>query len=145
MFRKTCVFIISSIGVLIFLSFKTSPVTDIKLMSLQDTAKWIAPASADSLKSPLDQGPETIAKGEELFGLYCWPCHGEAGFGDGPAGGSGPIRPANFHDKETMAQKDGALFWKMTQGRGIMPPFKEALTVEQRWQLVAFLRNLSKQ
>ena len=114
---------------------------------LQDTVKqvaWLAPASADSLKNPLAVSQESISKGEELYNMYCFSCHGDTGYGDGPAGGSMGIRPANFHDQKVIKQKDGALFWKLTNGKGNMPPFKEALTEEQRWQLIVFLRELGK-
>jgi mono/diheme cytochrome c family protein len=114
---------------------------------LQDTTKqpgWLAPASADSLKNPLPITQESISKGEELYNMYCFSCHGDTGYGDGPAGGSMGIRPANFHDQKVIKQKDGALFWKLTNGKGNMPPFKEALTEEQRWQLIVFLRELGK-
>ncbi len=114
---------------------------------LQDTVKqvaWLAPASADSIKNPLTVSKESISKGEELYNMYCFSCHGDTGYGDGPAGGSMGIRPANFHDQRVIKQKDGALFWKLTNGKGNMPPFKEALTEEQRWQLIVFLRELGK-
>jgi mono/diheme cytochrome c family protein len=114
---------------------------------LQDTIKnesWLAPASADSIKNPLAVSQEYISKGEELYNMYCFSCHGDTGYGDGPAGGSMGIRPANFHDQRVIKQKDGALFWKLTNGKGNMPPFKEALTEEQRWQLIVFLRELGK-
>lgn len=115
--------------------------------TLTDTLKqerWLAPASADSIKSPLVASPELVAKGEELYNMYCFSCHGDTGYGDGPAGGSMGIRPANFHDQKVIRQKDGALFWKLTNGKGNMPPFKEALTEEQCWQLIVFLRELGK-
>lgn len=116
-------------------------------MFFQDTVKqvaWLAPASADSLKNPLAVSQESISKGEELYNMYCFSCHGDTGYGDGPAGGSMGVRPANFHDQKVMKQKDGALFWKLTNGKGNMPPFKEALTEDQRWQLIVFLRELGK-
>ena len=114
---------------------------------LQDTVKreaWLAPASADSLKNQIAVSQENISKGEELYNMYCFSCHGDTGYGDGPAGGSMGVRPANFHDQRVIKQKDGALFWKLTNGKGNMPPFKEALTEEQRWQLIVFLRELGK-
>ena len=114
---------------------------------LQDTTKqpgWLAPASTDSIKNPLPVTQESISKGEELYNMYCFSCHGDTGYGDGPAGGSMGVRPANFHDQRVIKQKDGALFWKLTNGKGNMPPFKEALTEEQRWQLIVFLRELGK-
>ena len=104
---------------------------------------WIAPAWADTMKSPYHEEPLTLAQGEELFGLYCASCHGDTGYGDGAAGGALGQKPANFHDSLVTKQSDGAIFWKMSNGRGNMPPFNDVFTAEQRWQLVAYLRKLS--
>jgi len=105
---------------------------------------WRAPAWVDTLKSPFHQEPLTLAQGEELFTLYCATCHGDTGYGDGAAGGALGQKPANFHDTLTIKQSDGAFFWKMSTGKGNMPPFKDVFTEEQRWQLVAYIRHLSK-
>ena len=105
---------------------------------------WKAPAWADTLKSPFHEEPLTLAQGEELFTLYCSSCHGEGGYGDGAAGGALGQKPANFHDTLVKAQSDGSLFWKMSNGRGNMPPFQDVFTAEQRWQLVAYIRHLGK-
>lgn len=105
--------------------------------------RWIAPAWADTLVSPYHDEPLTLANGEELFGLYCASCHGETGYGDGAAGGALGQKPANFHDSLVKKQSNGALFWKMSNGKGNMPPFQDVFTAEQRWQLVAYLRKLS--
>jgi mono/diheme cytochrome c family protein len=53
-------------------------------------------------------------------------------------------KPANFHDTLVKAQSDGAIFWKISNGRGNMPPFQDVFTAEQRWQLVAYIRHLGK-
>jgi mono/diheme cytochrome c family protein len=105
---------------------------------------WKAPAWADSLKSPYHDEPLTLAQGEELFTLYCASCHGDGGYGDGAAGGALGQKPANFHDTLVKAQSDGSVFWKISTGRGNMPPFKDVFTDEQRWQLVAYIRHLGK-
>jgi mono/diheme cytochrome c family protein len=108
-----------------------------------DQDRWIAPAWADTLTSPHHDEPLTLANGEELFGLYCASCHGEDGYGDGAAGGALGQTPANFHDSLVKKQTNGALFWKISNGKGNMPPFQDVFTTEQRWQLVAYLRKLS--
>src|SRR6476620_7548649 len=104
---------------------------------------WRAPVEANILKSPYSNNENANEKGHVLFNLYCRSCHGETGWGDGPAGqqGAGP-KPANFHDDYVQDQTDGALFWKLNTGRGNMPSFKDVLSTEQRWQLVAYIRKL---
>ena len=75
--------------------------------------------------------------------LYCWPCHGKTGKGDGAAGHSWDQKPANFHDPGIKKEPDGALFWKMSTGKGRMPAFKEVLSEEERWSLVSYIRKLA--
>src|SRR5215218_376242 len=105
--------------------------------------RWTAPAEAERLKNPLHDTLLAVQNGKELYNVYCWSCHGEAGFGDGAAGGALGQKPANFHDPRVQQQKDGALFWKMGTGNGNMPAFKNVLSDTQRWQLVSYLRRLS--
>ncbi len=127
---------ISSISLITFSSFTTN-------LNLQE--RWMAPAWADTLKNPFPDEPLVAAQGEELYSVHCWSCHGEEGYGDGAAGGALGVKPANFHDEQVKKQSDGALFWKVSNGRGNMPPFKEVFSDEQRWQLVVYLRKLSAQ
>lgn len=113
-----------------------------KQVNAESVKRWTAPSSADNLKNPLPYSPPVLREGENLYKAYCVSCHGKTGLGDGSPG-KFKIEPANFHSKTVSRQTDGALFWKMTEGRGIMPAFKAALSEEQRWQLVAFIRQFS--
>jgi glucose/arabinose dehydrogenase/mono/diheme cytochrome c family protein len=120
---------------IVFLSFKTT-------YTVQET--WKAPAEADTLKSPFAFTPQVIREGEKLFAAYCVSCHGPKGLGDGSPGKFTPA-PANFHSKRVIDQTDGALFWKLSNGRGIfMPSYKAIFTDEQRWQLIAYIRQFPK-
>ncbi|MEP6595138.1 MAG: c-type cytochrome [Ginsengibacter sp.] len=105
--------------------------------------EWTAPDEADDLKSPFQNNSLAEQKGKEVYNLYCLSCHGESGFGDGAAGASFERRPANFHDRRVREQSNGSLFWKITNGRVNMPPFKQVLSEEQRWQLVSYIRRIS--
>ncbi|MEJ7589399.1 MAG: c-type cytochrome [Ferruginibacter sp.] len=109
----------------------------------QKGEKWNAPEEAAKLTSPLQHTGLAGQKGKALYNLYCLSCHGETGYGDGAAGTGLAERPANFHSKSIQSQANGSLFWKLSNGRKEMPAFKEALSEEQRWQLVAYIRQVA--
>ena len=107
---------------------------------------WKAPEWTDGLKTPFRRAtPEIISEGEKLYITNCVACHGKTGLGDGVLGMEFTPKPANFHSDIVRNQKDGAIFWKLAEGRGAMPSYKAALTDEQRWKLIAYIRQLSPQ
>ena len=106
---------------------------------------WVAPADARAVKNPVPVTPEGLAAAEKLFKENCVMCHGEKGQGDGESAKTLNRKPANFTDKAMMsAETDGALYWKMSQGRAPMPSWEDVFTETQRWQLVNYLRQLTK-
>lgn len=133
--KSILIFLFCGIGILIIISFKS-------VNSIQES--WKAPAEADTIKAPFPFTPYVIREGEKLYTSMCVSCHGMNGLGDGMPGRF-KIEPANFHDKKVSAQKDGALFWKLSTGKGTMPAYGIALSVEKRWQLIAYIRQFSKQ
>jgi len=148
--KKVIIYIIMcGFGTLAFLSFRTTTVT------IQEP--WKAPSWTDTLKNPIPpiRGtnawgermvlPSILLEGEKMYNTYCVSCHGKNGLGDGAPGITFIIKPASFHDKAVTDQKDGALFWKMSEGRGQMPAYKEVLADEKRWALVSYIRLLSTQ
>jgi len=110
--------------------------------SKEPDKNWTAPSDADNVKSPFSNVVEMEEKGQKLYNVYCRMCHGETGLGDGAAGSSLDPKPANFHRGKVQRQTDGALFYKVSNGRGSMPAFKNSLSEEQRWQLVSYIRKL---
>jgi mono/diheme cytochrome c family protein len=106
---------------------------------------WVAPDDAKKVKNPIPPTAETLAAAEQLFTDNCVLCHGEKGMGDGPGAKTIKVKPANFTDPKIQASEtDGALFWKMSNGRGPMPAWKDELTDQERWQLVGYIRKLGK-
>jgi mono/diheme cytochrome c family protein len=105
---------------------------------------WIAPPSADLLKNPYKGNAAATAEGKKLYTQFCVICHGEKGKGDGMAGMALNPRPANFTKETIQKQTDGAIFWKLTDGRVPMASYKDVLTEKQRWQLVNYLRKFGK-
>lgn len=116
-------------------------------LAAQETppAPWVAPDDAKKVKNPFPPTPETLTEAEQLFTDNCVLCHGEKGMGDGPGAKTIKIKPANFTDAKLMAaETDGSLFWKMSNGRGPMPSWKDTLTDKERWELVGYIRKLTK-
>jgi mono/diheme cytochrome c family protein len=116
-------------------------------VTAQDAAPkpWVAPDDARAVKNPVPPTPENLAAGQQNFTDNCVLCHGEKGMGDGPGGKTIKVKPANFTDPALMKlETDGSLFWKMGQGRGPMPSWKDTFTDTERWQLVDYIRKLGK-
>lgn len=107
-----------------------------------DANTWQAPDWADTLKNPIKAASPELDQGETLYATYCATCHGERGQGDGTMGAEFEVKPANFHLSAFQNQTDGAIFWKISEGKGPMPAYKASLNDDQRWQLVAYLRKI---
>ena len=111
---------------------------------VQAQTTWVSPKEADDLKNPFAGNEDAIKKGKKLYTQYCTICHGIKGKGDGMAGAALNPKPANFTLADIQSQSDGAIFWKMAEGRSPMAAYKDILSKEQRWQLVAYIRTLNK-
>jgi mono/diheme cytochrome c family protein len=88
-----------------------------------------------------------LVRGEQLYNRNCAVCHGPKGQGDGPVTQfwkADAKRPANLTEQRIGQQTDGALYVTMSQGFGTMPPLRENMTVRERWDVVNYVRNLSK-
>ncbi len=95
-------------------------------------------ASADN---PVASTPDSIERGRMLFMNNCIQCHGETGRGDGPLAASLPIPPANLY-LHIPFHPDQFFFGVMTRGlSGIMPSFETAISEEDRWNILNFLRD----
>jgi mono/diheme cytochrome c family protein len=105
--------------------------------------KWQAPAEAKKMKNPVPKSDKVIAQGKKLVETNCVPCHGAGGKGDGPAAAALPVKPADWTSKAVQEETDGEIFWKITNGRGPMPPWKH-LPENDRWALVYYIRTLKK-
>jgi putative copper export protein/mono/diheme cytochrome c family protein/peroxiredoxin len=87
----------------------------------------------------------SIANGLQLYGEHCAVCHGEEGYGDGPAAAGFRPRPADLTAKHTADHTAGDIFWWLTHGmKGrAMPGFQDRLSEEERWDLINVVRILS--
>lgn len=111
---------------------------------IQQKGDWKAPKEADAIKNPLREKNDAALEGQKLYTNMCVICHGKKGKGDGAAGVNLNPRPTNLITSKVQEQTDGAIYWKITEGRAPMASYKSILTEEQRWQLVNYMRKLAK-
>lgn len=106
------------------------------------------PSTADESEKVL-QNPYTHFAGEKneqgkkLFGIYCVPCHGEAGKGDGTVAAKFQV-PPDITAENYAKRADGYFFHVITFGIRNMPSYGYAISANERWQIIMYLRELQK-
>lgn len=96
------------------------------------------------LANPIAANETSVNKGKILFQRYCVPCHGAEAKGEGAMAkyfGEPPL----LGDPSNLRLPDGFFYSAMRHGRGMMPALAEALSSEERWHVVNYLRRLQKQ
>jgi len=102
--------------------------------------EWAAPAAAKAVKNPV----KGVGNAKKSVATNCVSCHGASGKGDGVAAAAlPPPKPADWTGDKVQKQSDGEIFWKITNGRGAMPPWKH-LPEKERWEMVNYIRTLKK-
>jgi len=93
--------------------------------------------------SPLPVTAATLARGREQFDIYCAPCHGRLGDGNGITKKIG-VMPAvaNLHDQRIVQMTDGEIFDTITHGKGLMGAYGPVMPAPDRWAAIAYLRAL---
>jgi len=91
---------------------------------------------------PVAVTPALLRRGQQRYGIYCTPCHGQTGRGDGMVVQRGYRRPPSFHIDRLRNEKAGYFFDVITSGFGAMPDYAAQIAVPDRWAIVAYLRAL---
>jgi mono/diheme cytochrome c family protein len=108
---------------------------------------WQLPPDADTKKSPLTVDEQVLAMGKTVFKDKCQKCHGPAGLGDGPDADPDHREDMDLtNPKRAERNSEGVMFYKVWNGRRRpkMPAFKEELTEQQVWSVVAYAQTLRK-
>ena len=86
---------------------------------------------------------QLLQRGQERFDIYCAPCHGALGDGNGITKKLG-LMPAvaNLQDKRIVEMTDGEIFNTITHGKNLMGAYGPMVPVEDRWAVIAYLRAL---
>ncbi len=88
-----------------------------------------------------------LVRGQERYGIYCSPCHGLAGDGDGVVNGKLTVKAPSFHDQRLKDLPAGKIYEAIYKGvnKGNMGSYAAQLNEDDRWRVVAYVRALQKQ
>jgi mono/diheme cytochrome c family protein len=81
-------------------------------------------------------------RGRRRYEIYCAPCHDRNGDGKGILAERAQVRTPSFHDERLRRAPDGYFFIVMTMGFGLMPSYAYPIPPEDRWAIVAHVREL---
>ncbi len=104
---------------------------------------WVAPVRAAKKKNPVTLDDGSVAKGKALYLKECLSCHGPAGKGDGPGAKDLEKKPGDLASPKLWEQSDGALFWKLAEGRKPMPTYVPTFSEEDRWNVINYVRTFA--
>ncbi len=97
----------------------------------------------EDLVDPVPATPQSLARGHELFLARCAPCHGKEGHGGGPVSKFFPPAPDLAYVK-VRERSDGFVWGTISYGGKAMPPAREGLTANDRWNLVNWVREIQR-
>jgi mono/diheme cytochrome c family protein len=83
-----------------------------------------------------------LDRGEQRYNIYCSPCHGRTGEGNGMVVQRGFKQAASYHVERLRQMPHGYFFDVMTNGFGAMPDYRMQITADDRWRIVAYIRAL---
>jgi mono/diheme cytochrome c family protein len=91
---------------------------------------------------PMPVTADVLARGQERYNVFCSPCHGRTGKGDGMVVQRGMRAPPSLMDDRLRSAAAGYLFDVMTHGFGAMQDYAAQIPVADRWAIVAYERAL---
>jgi mono/diheme cytochrome c family protein/drug/metabolite transporter superfamily protein YnfA len=111
--------------------------------------KW-----ATTFPSTFGVSNRMMKRGQERFGIYCQPCHGSSGKGDGivqerakrlaPNNKAGWVQPTNLHQDYVVKMPHGQLFNTISNGIRTMPSYGAQIPETDRWAIVLYIRALQR-
>jgi len=104
--------------------------------------------AARKMVNPVAADKKSVAEGGRLYGIYCTPCHGKSGTGDGLVGAKLLMQPWNLtasnamHTWNPQEYPDGHIWGYMTLGGAVMPSYANDLSATERWHVVNYVRKV---
>jgi mono/diheme cytochrome c family protein len=91
---------------------------------------------------PVPVNATLMLRGQEQYNVFCSPCHGRTGTGEGMVVRRGYRAPTSFHDPRLREAPPGYVFDVITNGFGAMPDYAAQIAVHDRWAITAYLNAL---
>lgn len=111
-----------------------------------DTEDGRTMATTEMKYNPFPITAEGLAKGKDLYNIFCGICHGEKGDGGGylvrDNGGKYPAQPANLVDSQFVASSNGRYYHAIMFGKNAMGGYADKLNFEERWNVIHYIRSL---
>jgi len=99
-------------------------------------------AGASMTKFPFPIDKKVLLRGKQRYEIYCAPCHGRTGAGDGMIVRRGFSQPPTYHQERLRKAPVGHFFDVITNGYGAMYPYADKVSPEDRWAITAYIRAL---
>ena len=112
---------------------------------LNDDTLYYTGKGADgqfSNEFPFPVTKDVIERGHQRYNIYCTPCHGRVGDGNGMVVNRGYRRPPSYHIDRLRQAPNGYIFDVISNGFGAMPDYAAQIPVADRWAIVAYERAL---
>ena len=96
----------------------------------------------DATVFPVPLTADLVARGQQRYNIFCTPCHGQIGDGNGFITTRGFRRPPTLHSDRLRAAPVGHFFDVITNGFGAMPDYSAQIPPSDRWAIIAYIRAL---
>jgi mono/diheme cytochrome c family protein len=93
-------------------------------------------------EAPIDVDRTLLLRGQERYEIFCAPCHGQSGDGNGMIVQRGFNAPPSFYDQRLVDEADGYFYDAITNGFGAMYGYGSRIHPDDRWAIVAYVRAM---
>jgi len=132
--KKEIMMIVTVLFAVVFMAF---------VPKTNDQKPWPVPDAYKNKVNPVKSDATSIAAGKATYNLQCKSCHGAKGKGDGTKAATLDTECGDFTKATFQAQTDGAIFYKIYEGRKDMPSFKKKIPeANDIWAVINYVRTL---
>ena len=112
--------------------------------TLREDAPYYAGKTKDGFVTelPVPVTAQLLERGQTQFQVFCAPCHGRTGRGDGMIVRRGFKQPSSYHVDRLRQMPIGYFYDVITIGFGAMPDYAAQIAPADRWAIAAYVRTL---